>query len=150
MARQDRVVRLANQNEVLALLLNDHCAGLTRSDPWHLFFWAKDPGLDGDTPSLLLLSDNTIMPPGPQRIHTYPETIRAHAVYRFPFFRLQRSRHAKSRWNATAATARIEPPCGSGGTGRRARLRNKSSRIANKRLARKQRQLAHRTSPNLT
>src|SRR5438874_5445831 len=83
MARQDRVVRLANQNEVLALLLNDHCAGLTRSDPWHLFFWAKDPGLDGDTPSLLLLSDNTIMPPGPQRIHTYPETIRAHAVYRF-------------------------------------------------------------------
>src|SRR5215831_3238634 len=42
-ARQDRMVRLSNQDEMLALLLNDHSAGLARSNASITCLWTRNP-----------------------------------------------------------------------------------------------------------
>ena len=71
MSRQDRVICLSNQDEMFALLLNDHCAGLVRSDGLYKYLGARGPGLTGDVPSFLLVNNSTIMPPPLSRIQNY-------------------------------------------------------------------------------
>ncbi len=155
MSRQNRVIRLANYDQMVAPFLNDHGAGLVRSDALYKCQykcqWTRDPSSTGDLPSLLLGNDNPIMPPPLRRIQRYRQRTceparcclqPTNTLQRLPALisrRLQDGKNlclpadlmpslpneawAKSRWNRATPTDRMELRCGSGGTGRRARLR---------------------------
>src|SRR5260370_10843802 len=62
-ARQNGMVRLANQDKMIALLLNDHGAALVRSDTHTRASWVRRIGLGGGGPSQTILFPTTLLSP---------------------------------------------------------------------------------------